>query len=645
MEKNFYGLLFASLFLFNQLAPAQPGVSPIMKINGVEFYQYTVQVSEGLFSIGRKFNISVDEITKNNPDTKNGLKAGQLVYIPLNKKTVATPTPASKTVVAAKVSANPTPVNKPVVVAKVPATQTTTSTPSPVEKKQEFITYTIDKKQTIFAISKQFNISQEELVKLNPDLQKGAKEGMVLRIPKTTIQSQTTSTPSVPVVAEPKETKPVEKKAIAATANYFIHVVQPDETLYSLAKRYKVELTDLIALNPGSDTKLVSGSELKIPGTNNTASVPLKKDTAKTANHEVFDVNKLFEKGLISKQTQKKISIAFLLPFMTDQEKKDPSAEKFVEFYQGALLALEEAKSRGISFDVFTYDTGKSENKLNEVLLNSELKAVDLIIGPAFSNQISVISDFAKENKINTLIPFSSKVADIQSNPYLFQFNSGSDAELVYATDLFTTGKYKNVNLVFAQVYGVNTLDDGKSWSDDLKKELRVAGRSYTNMELVSPETTDFSIHLQSDKRNIIIFNTDKFAYVSPYAKVLKTIPAEYNVSVFEQYSWRNQAEKLPKGLYLSAFVADMNEEKLAVYNQAFTHYYGKINSKENPRYDLLGFDLSGYFIEMISRYGKKFTEKTGTYTYTNGIQSKPRFERVANGGGFVNQKIYLIED
>ena len=644
MEKNFYGLLFASLFLFNQIASAQPGVSPIKKINGVEFYQYTVQVSEGLFSIGRKFNISVDEITKNNPDTKNGLKAGQLVYIPLNKKTIATPTPASKTVVAAKVSANPTPVNKPVVLAKVPSTQTTNSTPSPVEKKQEFITYTIDKKQTIFAISKQFNISQEELVKLNPDLQKGAKEGMVLRIPKTTIQSQTTSTPSVPVVAEPKETKPVEKKAIAATANYFIHVVQPDETLYSLSKRYKVDLDELIALNPGSDTKLVSGSELKIPGVNSVTPATPKKETTANTQSESFDINKLFEHSVLAKKTQQKLHIAFLLPFMTDQEKKDPSAEKFVEFYQGALLAIEEAKSKGISFDIYTYDTGKSEDKLSEVLLNSELKSVDLIIGPAFSNQISVISDFARENKINTLIPFSSKVADIQSNPYLFQFNSGSDAELTSATNLFT-GKYKNVNLIFAQIYGVNSLDDGKAWADDLKKELRSASRLFSTMELVSPESADFSLYLQPDKRNVIIFNTDKFAYVSPYIKAVKAVSNDFNVSIFEQYSWQNQNDKFPKGMYFSAFVADMNTDKLNEYTTVYAHYFGKANSKENPRYDLLGFDLTGYFVELMNRYGKKFTEKTASYSFTNGIQSKPRFERVGNGGGFVNQKIYLIED
>ncbi|MFM2290486.1 MAG: hypothetical protein RIS29_299, partial [Bacteroidota bacterium] len=382
MEKNFYGLLFASLFLFNQFVPAQPGVSPIKKINGVEYYQYTVQVSEGLFSIGRKFNISVDEITKNNPETKNGLKAGQIVVIPVNKKTVAASIPVNKGVTSSKAPSTPSLANNSVAAAK------TTSTPPPPAKKQEFVTYTVGKKQTVFAICKQFNLSQEELVKYNPDLQNGAKEGMVLKIPKQSqviaeVSEKTQVTTQQVKTTEAKELKPIEKKWVAESKPYFIHVVQPDETLYSLSKRYKVDLDEVIALNPGTETKLVSGSELKIPGVNSTTPQTPQKQATANEQSESFDINRLFENGILAKKTQQTLHIAFLLPFMTDQEKKDPSAEKFVEFYQGALLAIEEAKSKGVSFDIYTYDTGKSEDKLSEVLLNSELKSVDLIIGPA----------------------------------------------------------------------------------------------------------------------------------------------------------------------------------------------------------------------------------------------------------------------
>ena len=39
---------------------------PIKKVNGIEYYVYTVQSGDGLFAISRKFGIAPEEITKVN---------------------------------------------------------------------------------------------------------------------------------------------------------------------------------------------------------------------------------------------------------------------------------------------------------------------------------------------------------------------------------------------------------------------------------------------------------------------------------------------------------------------------------------------------------------------------------------------------
>ena len=125
----------------------------------------------------------------------------------------------------------------------------------------------------------------------------------------------------------------------------------------------------------------------------------------------------------------------------------------------------------------------------------------------------------------------------------------------------------------------------------------------------------------------------------------MRSSSSDYNVVLFEQYNWKNQTEKLPNGLYLSPFSTTINQNKLAEYNKEFMRFYGKTISKELPRYDLLGYDLSSYFISIFHKYGNKFTDKIGSFNYTDGLQSKPLFERISNGSGFVNQRIYLIED
>ena len=54
------------------------------------------------------------------------------------------------------------------------------------------------------------------------------------------------------------------------------------------------------------------------------------------------------------------------------------SGRQFLEFYQGALLALEELKTSGISVKVDLFNTGKSAAETAEILQQTELQNANL---------------------------------------------------------------------------------------------------------------------------------------------------------------------------------------------------------------------------------------------------------------------------
>jgi hypothetical protein len=201
------------------------------------------------------------------------------------------------------------------------------------------------------------------------------------------------------------------------------------------------------------------------------------------------------------------------------------------------------------------------------------------------------------------------------------------------------------MNIIFAEVPGVSSMDEGRIWANDLKKELKKANKSFSTIELTTSDLADFGSVFKSDEKNLVIFNTDKFAYISPFVAPLRSASTQFDVLLFEQYNWRNQQEKLPKGFCFSAFSPSMNTEKLNEYNKEYAYYFGKPTSKESPRFDILGYDLSSYFIALFNKYGNKFTNKINSYNFVDGLQSKPLFERISTGSGFVNKRIYLIED
>lgn len=600
MKKKLFSLMLTGFILLSFATVGQKDNYPIKKIKGIEYYVYTVQASEGLLAIGRKFEISPEEISKLNPEIQNGLKAGQEILIQIQKK----------------------------------STKKTES-----KSNLDFIQHKVEKKQTLFAISHKYSVSQEDIKKFNPNIKTGLSEGMILNIPDSTkIKKQKE--------AENKQIFKHNTTVSIKKQQLITHKVKKTETLFSICKQYNVDINEVIRLNPGSETKISVGSELKIP-TNSDISKQKEqnKENVENSLKSTVDINKYVEKPNKTQYAgNKNIRIAFLLPFMLDQAKKELALERFQNFYAGALLAIQSAKEKGISFEIYTYDTDKTEEKMTEVLNNSELKIMDLIIGPAFSNQVDLVANFAKESKIKTLIPFTSKVPDIENNPYLFQFNPGSDTELKYMFELIN-GKLKNIHFVFAEVQGVSPLDDGKIREESLKIELARQRKSFGIIELGSSENINFSSELKKGEKNLIIFDTDKYSNVNAYIKALLSTSSEYDIVLFEQYSWNSQIEKKLESIYISPFISNLNEQLVDEYNTRFDQFFGKDVTNDSPRYDILGYDLTNYFITYINRFGSKFDTKIGSVHSIPGIQSQPLFERISNESGFINQRVYLSEE
>lgn len=610
--KKIYSLIVILTIVSCYAIYSQENAYSTKKINGKEYFLYTVQQGEGIYGISKKFDVTQEELSKVNPEINSGLKNGQQLLVPVTQK------------------------NK-----QLKAEVTKKATPT------SFIEHKVEKKQTLFAISRKYNVSQEEIKNLNPEINSGLKEGMILKIPQhnsqnTTSKSETNSDAKKNVksnTATNNIVKPekAEKAEIAKRTKdtYQIHVVKPKETLYSISKLYNVDIADIIKLNPDCDKTIKTGSELKIPYSAKQTSNATTVTNTQPADETGIKLNDKV------KPNAEPIRIAFLLPFMLDS-KTDNSAEKFVEFYSGALLAINEAKERGVSFEIYCYDTEKSEQKLSEILQKDALKDVDLIIGPAYSNQIPIISEFSRENRINTLVPFSSKVFDIDSNPYLFQFNPGSSTKASFMANIIEK-KFRYDNIVFVNLSDVSVFDEGKNLTDELKSNLSKNKIEYTEITASDPEYFDINSKLKSNHENFVLFNTEKFSTVQPYINKLADV-SDYQIYLYSEMAWQNQNLKNLNSVGVSPFKNKLNDQKIKKYQSLFKKYFNWEISDGSPRYDLLGYDLTTFFIAQIFYYGTNFTLDKSKLQEMSGVQSQLKFERSYKNSGFENQQLNFIE-
>jgi len=102
---------------------------------------YLVKAKETKYMIARRYGISVEDLERMNPQTKEGLKAETIIKVP-NRIEI------------------PDPVN------------------------EDTLTHQVEKGETLFSLSQKFKISQDQLILYNPGLSVGAKEGEIIKIPK-----------------------------------------------------------------------------------------------------------------------------------------------------------------------------------------------------------------------------------------------------------------------------------------------------------------------------------------------------------------------------------------------------------------------------------------------------------------------------
>jgi LysM repeat protein len=105
---------------------------------------------------------------------------------------------------------------------------------------KRYITHQVEAGETLYSLARRYNTAVQDIVDANPNSGQGLKVGAVLRIPVG------------------------PGAGTAGSTN--IHTVAAGETLYSISRRYGVELESIRALNNLSDNSLRVGQKLRIPG-------------------------------------------------------------------------------------------------------------------------------------------------------------------------------------------------------------------------------------------------------------------------------------------------------------------------------------------------------------------------------------------
>jgi len=623
-------------------------------IEGKPYYVYTVRAGEGLYSIAQTFSVSVDELIKSNPGCESGLKAGQTLNVPAKSQPDASVAARSNiqtfserqsfaddnrktsfqhivargetvysianiydTTVEEIYRLNASAQNGIYVGDTLTIPQRRTQSGN---DRENFRFHTILPKETLYSVSRYYNMHPEDVIAVNPGLSADTfQAGKTIRIPTALSTTSRSAT---------------GREAV----KNIVHRVEKGETLYSIARKYNILQDDIRKANPGLSTNLKRNQEINIPIRTNATEVEDPKVAEARAN-QLLRSNRPSEKLQV-------IRVGLLLPFL---DKTNNGHVRLQEYYEGFLLAILKLKDQGANIELYAFDIGSGSDtrKLNSLLGTMEMQALDLIVGGISDAQIKTISSFASKNNIKYVVPFSQSNREVLNNPMLFQVNPPLSNTYSRASEVFVE-MFRDQNIILVNI---PSKSDKTDFVNTLQNDLKKAKVSFRTLTLDTSFEDNLPNVMVQTKENIIVPTSGDMASLRMLLDIMKRLPQEngkYTIRLFGYPEWQTYDSKFKTdyhqfGTYFfTPFFVDEDDLETNEFLANFRKWYKRDPINLYPRYGLWGYDTGLYFISALHQYGKNF-EPNINQVRASTIQYAFQFERVSNRGGFVNNSLFLV--
>ncbi len=395
-------ILWAVLFSF-AVVPSAGAAEDVEKsqtvvyVNGAKYYVHTVQAGETLYSLAREYGVGEQLIEEHNPQVADGLRIGQTLKIPY--------------------------------LSEAPA-----DSRSERKLRRTFDAHTVAQGETLYAISRKYEISVATLMEDNPELdpaQLRIGERILIRKRAKGKADQLTSLNELEAYKE--ELNRVAGESVA------YHVVQPGETVYSLARRFGTSEEELCALNRIRPHELQAGAIIKVPAIEAEQEMIVAGDSLVPGDFADDRVEELAFRALPKHQP---LRVALLLPLTT----KGTTNVNYLEFYQGFLLGLQHVRREyGYSADLTLFNTDRNPEKVSGIVGSDAFRDADLIVGPIYEEELPPVLAHAGQRGIPVVSPLAN-IAQANSDA-LFQLAPAPANKYEKAADLL--GGQKKITLIY----------------------------------------------------------------------------------------------------------------------------------------------------------------------------------------------------
>ncbi|WP_298427133.1 LysM peptidoglycan-binding domain-containing protein [uncultured Kordia sp.] len=549
----------------------------------VTFTNHKVRRKETLYSISKKYGVTIDDIKKYNEKVaKEGLKKGDRIAIPKFSKKMA----------------------------EVVTTETT-ETKEKENEEETADTYIVKAKETKWGIAHSYGLTIEELEDLNPEIKDGLKIGQEIKLPKRTV-----------------------KPEVASSEQFAFYNVKPKQTVYTLIRKLGVSEDELILLNPALKDGLKAGMVLKLPVT--------KTESLEVVDAEIVDKFSFLENADIDNVS----NIVLMLPFKLNEididsvsktkEKlrKDRVLGYTTEFFTGSLMALDSIKKLGFSVNVKVLDTEGKTAKTRSLVENNDFSDVHAVIGPLQPNNIEVVASELKSDGIPVISPLTKKEVKYKN---VYQTVPSKEVLEEKMLDFFKeNGADKNVIIIADKEKAVIKAKLKSIFP--IASEIVPEKGNYIKPDIIKPL-------LKEGEDNWVILETEDLSLLANVTSVLNSHTSEKTPIILLTTDKNNKYDE-SDNIY-NSHLANLSFhypsiDKPSSYDNVFNKRYEKIYKITPSRIATRGFDVT-FDILLRLAYNQNLAKSVRAGAETNYVENKFDYSKKMFGG-FYNKGIYIVK-
>ena len=352
---------------------------------------------------------------------------------------------------------------------------------------------------------------------------------------------------------------------------YYIHTVQKRQTLKDISELYEVSVAEILYENKELKSEPKRGSVIRIP--------------YKEIIVEELIAEELFEDGEVAAEndtlafvpeyvpksfdSDRLYKVALMMPFYLEQvddkfvqeeaSNKQLLAKPFsyLHFYEGFMIAVDSmVGSIGMKIDLKVYDVDQDTNKIANILSDTTLRDVDMIVGPFHLKPFERMMSFANENEIMIVNPMTNREDLLQGNRNMVKVKPSFSYQMQWLEQLIAD-KYTDNNIfvlamdsscmenafIIEEIASRNIVDYSYVPNQRIKRIIKKYQDAMKNEEIEFDSTK-----YQSDN---VVFDVAMINKFPDDTTKLKNQVAVYNYSIDSLNKVKNVASAFRKNLFV----------------------------------------------------------------------------------------------